>query len=317
VTVRIGRRALVFDLNFQKLASHAAAVGSAFSFSWVSLHLFGSYWRLGQQAVAARNPSLRTTLHASVAARPCGDPTCETLGATAHDSALIVLPRALTVSAPGRAFYGQAVRFRGTGEPGDFVTIAYERGPGSARPCTTANFEQPPDCAPRFRPTLRKLTERRTRVAADGSWSLVLPLRSATSISGPLELPEERSVSGHYVAVEYSGRRIWGPWPPVGGSFSVVAEAPRETVVTLARPVIKLGRRGPRRAVAVSVKGADRFVHVVVRFRGAVVAAGTTNHGVFTATLAAPLRRGIFEARASTEGATPSTASLKAVPARA
>src|SRR5262249_35651726 len=153
------------------------------------------------------------------------------------DSALIVLPRKLTVRAPQRAFYGQPARFYGTGEPGDFVTIAYERRPGSARPCTTANFQQPPDCAPRFRPALRKLTEQRTRVPADGIWSLALPLRSTTSIPGPLQLPEERSVSGHYVAVEYSGRRIWGPWPPVGGSFSVVAEAPRETVVTLARPV--------------------------------------------------------------------------------
>src|SRR5262249_42943663 len=152
-------RELVFALNFQKLQRHAAAVGSAGSFSWVSLHLSGSYWRLGDQAQSARNPSAPTTLHASVTARPCSDPTCDTLGATAHDSALIVLPRKLTVRAPQRAFYGQPARFYGTGEPGDFVTIAYERRPGSARPCTTANFQQPPDCAPRFRPALRKLTE--------------------------------------------------------------------------------------------------------------------------------------------------------------
>jgi hypothetical protein len=318
VIVRIGSRELVFAFNFQKLASHAAAIGSAFSFSWVSLHLFGSYARLGQQAQAARNPLVRTTLHASVAARPCSDPTCETLGPSVHDSALIVLPRELTVLAPGRAFYGQPVRFYGTGEPGEFVTIAYEHRPGSAPPCTTANFQSPPDCAPRFRPALRKLTEQRTRVAVDGTWSLMLPLRSSTPVPGPLQLPEERSVSGRYVAVEYSGRHIWGPWPPVGGSFSVVAEAPRETVVALDRPMIELARRGRRDVVTVSVRGADRFVRVVVSFRGAVVAAGAMNdNGVFTATFAAPLRRGAVEAQVSTEGAIPSTASREAPVARA
>jgi hypothetical protein len=224
----------------------------------------------------------------------------------------------LTVNAPRRALYGQPTRFRGTGTPGDFVTVAYERRPGTARLCTLANFQHPPDCAPRFRPALHKLTERRTRIARDGTWSLALPLRSATSISGPAELPQERAASGHYVAVEYSGRRIWGPWPPVGGSFSVLAESPEETRVALAKPTIGVTRRGKTLAIAVSIKGADRFVRVAVRFRGAVVAAGTTiDEGRFEATIPMPRRRGVLDARASAQGTRSSTSQIVAGPATA
>jgi hypothetical protein len=240
------------------------------------------------------------------------------LGPAVDDSVLVRLPKRLTVSAPRHALYGQPARFRGTGTPGDFVTVAYERRPGTAPLCTTATFQRPPDCAPRFRPALRKLTERRTRIARDGTWSLVLPLRSATSIDGPAQLPQERAVSGRYVAVEYSGRRIWGPWPPVGGSFSVFGEAPEETIVALAKPTIEFARRGKTLAIAVSIKGADRFVRVAVRFRGALVATGATNgEGRFEATMPMPRRRGVLDARASAEGTRSSTSQVVAGPATA
>jgi hypothetical protein len=164
---------------------------------------------------------------------------------------------------------------------------------------------------------LRTITEQRTRVARDGTWSLVLPLRSAAAIPGPVQLPEERAVSGHYVAVAYSGARIWGPWPPVGGSFSVVAGSPKETMVALAKPTLRVRRLRKVLAIAVAVKGADRFVRVVVRFRGAVVAAGAMgDHGEFAATVPIPRRRGRLEVRASTEGAITSTASIEVQPPR-
>jgi serine/threonine-protein kinase len=319
VRVRIGSRALVFTVNLQKLAQAFARIASAFSFSWFSLHLFGSYRRFDEQAEFAGNPLRSTTFRASVSARPCGNPACKTLGPSARDSALIVLPKRLTVSAPHRALYGQPVRFHGRGEPGDYVTIAAEARPGSAPACTLSNFQRPPDCAPRFRPVLRTLTERRTRIARDGTWSFALPLQSAISITGPVfQQPEERGVSGHYVAVAYSGRRICCDWPPVGGSFSVVAEAAEETMVSLAKPTIRLARRGKKLAIAVSVKGADSFVRVAVRFRGAVVASGAMNNvGRFEATMAMPHRRGLLEVGASTEGARPSTAQVVTGPTTA
>jgi hypothetical protein len=318
VTVRIGIRELVFTFNAQKLARAAAAAGISFSVNWFVLHLFGSYRRFGgAPPQLVRNPTQRTTFRASVSAKPCLDPACTVLGPPVHDSALIVLPRRLTVSAPRRALYGRPARFDGTGTPGAFVTVAYERRPGTAPVCTMVNFEHSADCAPRFRPALRKLTEQRTRIARDGTWSLALPLRSATSIPGPAQVPQERDVSGRYVAVAYSGRRIWGPWPSVGGSFSVLAEAPEQTTVALAKPTISIAHRGTAREIRVSLRGADRFVHVLVRFHGARVAAGTTNgRGVFT-TLIPPSGRGIVEVRATSQGAIPSRALVEVGPARA
>jgi serine/threonine-protein kinase len=315
MTLRIGARDLVFTANLQKVARNAVAAGSSFSFSWASLHLFGIHRRFGQEAVLARNPDRPLTLTASVSARPCQQPTCAKLGSARRDSVRVTLPRALTIAAPRRALYGRQVRFHGTADPGTFVTVAYQREPGSGPPCTTANYQRPPDCAPRLRAALLKITERRTRVAADGSWSLMVPLHSSTAIPGPALLPLERSVSGTYVAVEYSGRHIWGPWPGFG-SFSIVAPASTETVVALAKPRIALERQGARLRVRVSVAGADRFVRLVLRLRGAVVSSGvTTDRGVFLATIPAPKVRTALEARATSEGAIGSSSALEIAPA--
>jgi serine/threonine-protein kinase len=316
LTLRVSRTELVFTADLQRVAQRAAALGVEFSYAWIGIRLFPSYRRLGEVVPAAANPTHSQSFRISVSARPCADQACKALGPAAHDSGTIVLPRRITVLAPRRALYGRPVRFRGLGRPGDYVTVAYERRPGSGASCTTANFERPPDCAPRFVPYLRKITERHSRVTRDGTWSLSLPLTAGVPVGGPYEKPRERSASGRYVAIAYTGRQLWGPL--LGGTFSVVAQPATATVVALAKPTIKLSRRTGKLRVIVSLKGADRFVRLELLFRGAIVARGRLgDRGRFTTDLPLPRRSGILEVRSSAPGTTPSRAFVEIAPATA
>jgi serine/threonine-protein kinase len=310
-TLRVTRDDLVLTVRLQRLVQAAAGAGIAFSYNWVGVHFFGSYFdsRVRQKGQFVRNPTEATTFTGSVSARPCTDVRCRRLGPAAHDSAQFTVPRTLTLQAPRHATYGRPAVFHGTGHTGDFVTVAYEVRPGSGPPCTPVTFESLEGCAPRFRPVLRKITETRTKVGADGRWSLALPLRSTMPQGGPYQLPPVRSASGRYVAVAYTGRRIWGPL--VGGSSTLLAEAPADTAVALAKPRIEIRHQAGRRVIAVSLPGADRFVAVVVRAHGSTVAEGRmSDRGTFAANIA-PRLSGRLVVRASAQGATASSASAR------
>jgi hypothetical protein len=310
-TLRVTPDELVLKLWLQGLARAAARAGIDFSYGWVGVHFFGAYLdlRLRHRAQFVRNPTEPTTFTGSVSARRCADPRCRRLGPAAHDSAQIKLPATLTVQAPRSATFGKPAVFRGRGRAGDFVTVAYAVMPGNGPACTPTTFERPQGCSPRFRPVLLKITERRARVGVEGRWSLVLPLRSTMPQGGPYLLPPERNTSGRYVAVAYTGRRIWGPM--IGGSSTVVAPAPADTAVALAKPTIGIRRVAGKSLLEISVPGADKSVKVVVRFRGSPVAAGRmSDRGTF-ATSMAPGRRGRLVVSASARGARGSSASVR------
>jgi hypothetical protein len=177
------------------------------------------------------------------------------------------------------------------------------------------NAEHVLECRTRFRPALRKITERRAVVGADGTWSLELPLRSSAMSLPDFPGPPGRSAGGRYVAVGYTGKRLHGP--VIGGSFSVLAEAPSTTVVSLGKPALSVKRRGKRLRVTVAVPGADHFVAIVLRARGAKLASGQmSDRGTFAADIAAPARAVALVASASAPGATSSRATV-ALPASA
>jgi len=313
--LRVTSDALVLTVPLQGIAHRAAKAGIDFSYSWVGVHFFGSFVSLGQRARVVYNPIAPTTFRSSVAARRCADALCTRLGPAARDVAVIRLPRALNVTAPRRAVYGKPTRFRGTGHPGDAVTVAFEPDPRSGPNCTPVNAEHVLDCRPRFRPALRKITERRAVVGPDGTWSLELPLRSSAMSLPDYPGPPGRRAGGRYVAVAYTGKRLHGP--VIGGSFSVLAEAPATTVVSLGKPALSVSGRGKRLRVTVAIPGADHFVAIVLRARGATIASGQmTDRGTFAADIVPPRGAVMLVASASAPGATPSRATV-ALPATA
>ena len=312
LSVRVTATALVFTLNIQRLGQLAAAAGSYFSLQWLALHFFDSYVTFGDRQQFARNPIASTRFRAQLAARPCADTTCKTLGPPTTDAVTITLPNPVTVHAPRRAIYGQPTRFTGTGHPGAFVTVAYEQRPGSGPLCTPSNFDHLPDCGPRLRPAVRKITERSTRVAADGRWSFSLPLVStalALSAAPVYQEPPRRSTSGYYAAVEYTGSHIWGP--AIGGSFTVIAQARAATSVVLAKPSVRLRPDGRKLAILIAVRGGDRAVHYVLRRRGRTIAAGQlSGRGTAAVLTRAPTENGQFEMTVSATGTQPASATV-------
>jgi serine/threonine-protein kinase len=315
-TLRVTPDSLILTVHLQEVAHLSAKAGIDFSFQWVGVHFFGSFVSLKQRVHFIRNPQLRTTFRASVSARRCLDALCTSIGPRVEDVAAISVPRELTMKAPRHAVYGQPARFSGRGHAGDSVTVAFQPEPRRGPSCTPVNVDHVPQCRPRFRPALRKITERRTRVDSDGTWSLELPVGSGV-VQGPgYEVPFERFASGRYVAVAYTGTRIHGP--VIGGSFSTLAAAPTTTIVSLKKPAITITPRGRRLRVAVAVAGADQFVAVTLRARGRTIATGpVTEHGMFVAEIDRPRRASSIEAVASALGAVPSRSTRELVPASA
>ena len=244
------------------------------------------------------NPREPTDVHASVADRPCVGANCTRLGATASDEIVYRLPNDLTVRAPPRAVYGKHSTFTGTGIPGDNVSVARYRKPGPGRTCTEAMDNR--FCVPRFGPAPSGDNEVVTRVRDDGTWSLRVLMH-------PKHLNSGVSLTGRWAGLASSDETLRGS--PLFDT-SVFAEASADTVVALAKPELRLDRRGGRLAIRIAVDGGDSLVRYKLRFDGKQVDAGRLHDdGTVTSVFRAPGRRGRFDVTVSVRGVEPATSS--------
>jgi Protein kinase domain len=301
LTARLESRWLVITIDLRRLLAAFRSQASDVAFGYVGIYLFGR--PAAHVASAAGRP---TRYLASVTATPCLDLACERLGKPVTGERLFTLPGRATVRAPARAVYGRKATFRGTGRPGDLVSIAFRRAPGSAPPCTPSTVELPQMCAPRLADAWDTASESRTRIRSNGSWSLAVPLRSVFEPALPQGV---HPASGRYAAAAHSDPRLFGIYD--GGGQSVFVEASRPTRVVLDRPRVTLARTGRRLSVAIRIPGADSHVAYVARFAGQEVARGRLSvFGTATTSVEAPRRRGVLEVRASVWGAEPSRVSI-------
>jgi hypothetical protein len=245
------------------------------------------------------NPLEPTDVHASVTARPCADANCTRLGATASDAIVYRLPNELTVRAPPRAVYGKRATFTGTGVAGDYVHVERYLKPEPGRTCTDA---KPHFCLPGLGPDVtgnaRVMVE--TRVRDDGTWSLRVPMH-------PRLVFHRQSLTGRWAGValpdKYRGTYLTEP--------DVLAEASADTVVALAKPELRLRRRGSHLTVDIAVDGGDNYVRYTLRFEGKQVDAGRLfPNGTRTSVLTAPDRTGRFDVTVSVRGVEPATSSV-------
>lgn len=295
--------------NLQQVVRKFRAIGATFSFSFSGLYLLGGLHGTfrGAAEPIVTNPSEPARLRAGVAARPCADPGCTRLGPTASDAISVALPREVSVQAPRRVLRGRPAVFRGTGIPGESVTIVRAVTPGSAPDCTSANFARRA-CAPPIDTAFEGDARVTTVVRADGTWSLALSLPTAST------LDPRFGESGRYAAAESPD--LIGGSLLVGGSSTVLAEATHDTVVALAKPALTVASRPGRVAVAISVAGGGA-ARYTLRWRGRPVASGWLDpEGAATVVLPAPALAGRFEATVSAPGATPATDRLDYRPSR-
>jgi len=288
ITIRQRDTELVATLNLQgAVRRFRAATGERAIVKWHALHLPRVF----------ANPLEPTDVHASVAARPCADPNCTRLGATASDTIVYRLPHDLTVRAPVRPVYGKRATFTGTGVPGDNVHVARYLTPGPGRACTVA---KPHFCVPRLGPDeLGRAKGVATRVRDDGTWSLRVPMQ-------PRLVFNLQSLTGRWAVValpdEVRGTLLTEP--------DVWAVASADTVVALAKPQLTLQRRGKSLAVDIAVDGGDNLVRYKLRFDGKQVDAGRLlANGTRTSVVPAPGRTGRFDVTVSVRGVEPATSS--------
>jgi hypothetical protein len=299
VTLRATSSQLLITIDLRRLAGALARP----RFGLVSIYLFGHY---GHGRTLARNPATATTLTSSLTVRPCADAACSQLGPSVEDALAVTLPMPLTVSAPRRVTYGVPARFRGSGSPGDRIELAYELEPGvsyhqqdgssgEARTGgTAANFGRYPLLAPIYQRVLAESAQPRraiTTVEGDGRWSLAVALRTrfpSRSIPYP--------ATGRYAAVAYRD--------PTGGRFSIIQAAAQRTIVSLAKPGIRLTRRARRLHVGVTVRGGDRQVTITLRERAHVLATQRLERdGRASITIEHARRSGPITATATADGA--------------
>jgi serine/threonine-protein kinase len=288
VTIRQRDTELVATLDFQgTLQRYRAAKGITPIVLWHGLYLRGVFV----------NPLEPTDVHASVAARPCVDANCTRLGATASDEIVYRLPNDITVRAPPRAVYGKHTTFTGTGVRGENVHIARYVKPGPGRKCTEASNDF---CVPRFGPLWSTDPEVATRVRDDGTWSLRVTMH-------PQLVQPGVSLTGRWAGVASSDE------PLVGSLFdtSVFAEASADTIVALAKPELRLRRRGSRLEVHIAVDGGDSLVRYALRFEGKQVDAGhLPDDGTIISVVPAPDHSGRFDVTVSVRGVEPATSSV-------
>ena len=263
--------------------------------------------------------------------RPCADAACATLGPSVEDDLAVTLPKPVTVTAPRSATYGVPARFRGTGTPGDRVELGYRLEPGvsyhqqdgSPRAHiplaprtggTSANFGRYPLLAPIYpRVVLRGGPPRPafTSVGSDGHWSLAVALRTRFA-SRSIPYP----ASGRYAAVAYREPISGAPGGITGGQFSIIQDASKPTVVSLAKPSIRWERRAHRLHVAVAVRGGDEQVTVTLRERTHVLAVrrlGRTGRASIDIKL--PRRTATITATATVDGAQSARSSTRLIDA--
>jgi tRNA A-37 threonylcarbamoyl transferase component Bud32 len=304
LAIREVGKQVVAAFSLQKIVRRFRMSGAAFSYSYSGLYFLGGLHRLFGDAAEpiVTNPTEPTILHASVSARPCLDPACTTLGRQAADAISIKLPREVNVRAPSQAFRGQPALFQGTGVPGQWITILRAVEPGSAPVCTPANFAKR-SCAPPIGDVFEGDSSVTTRVRADGTWSLAVPLPTTS------RLDPRFGASGRYAAAESPDILRGGLLE--GGSSTVLAEAPTDTVVVLAKPALTIKRESRLLAVGIAVEGGDDSARYRLRWRGHAVASGRLHTGGrATALVPVPSVEGRFAATVSAPGAASSSASL-------
>jgi tRNA A-37 threonylcarbamoyl transferase component Bud32 len=291
VTIRQTGSEFALTFNLQKIVRRSRAVqGGELNYLYSGFFL-----------TTFVNPLESSTFHGSVAARPCLDPGCARMGTAASDRIAFELPKDLTVRAPARAVYGKPATFTGTGVSGEIVTMARSETPGRGPPCTPAT---PRWCAPRFGPGWIGNSDYSTTVASDGIWSLAVPMH-------PKFVEDWLGLTGRWTAVEASDRSLGRESPLFTGASVVLAEAPADTVVSLAKPSLALERRGDRLAVRIAVDGGDSSVHYTLRIGGKHLDQGhLLADGAVVAEIAAPKVSGPLEATVSRRGVESASASV-------
>jgi serine/threonine protein kinase len=299
VVVRTDGRQVAATLNLQSVVRRFRAIGAAFSFSYSALYLLGGMHRGfgGASEPIVTNPSEPVVLRAAASARLCADRDCTSLGPEARDSIAVSLPQALTVEPPSRVLRGRPSLFRGTGVPGEHVTVVRAVRPGSAPMCTSENFALRA-CAPPIATAFEGDSHATTIVRKDGNWSIALPLPTASA-------PDPRfGKSGRYAVAESSD--LVGDLL-VGGASTVLAEATHNTVVALAKPKLRVERGGRRGTVAITVPG-DKSGRYRLSWRGRVIASGWLDaSGAAKVVLPDHGRPGRLEATVFAPGVAPAT----------
>jgi hypothetical protein len=221
----------------------------------------------GKNRALTLNPAKNTALTNTVTAQACGQPSCVALRpAASMSSAIVHLPKIVTVQAPQSAMYGYRYSIGGAARPGDRVTLQGLSKDGLVEARGTAD------------------------VRPDGSFLIRTTLRSAFSADGDLVLP---------------ARGRYGVASTEGGNATVYGIANEDTRVTLAQPRLVLQRKpGNKLHFAIRVPGGDEHVRVAIKLGNKTLAEGyATQTGRFFKTIVKPSSTGNLRAVVSVPGA--------------
>jgi hypothetical protein len=259
--------AITFTLDTHVAAGKFAATSAATPLQHVTLALRNGIVFAGANHQLTLNPAKGTALTNMVVAQACAQPSCATLRpATSVDSAIVHLPKVVTVQAPESALYGYRYSIRGTARPGDQVALQGLSGDG--------------------------LVEARGSAAVrpDGSFLIRATLRSAFSDDGDLLLP---------------ARGRYGVASTEGGDATVYGIAGEDTHVALAQPRLVVRRKpGNKLHFAIRVPGGDQHVRVKIKLGSKTLAQGYANQsGRFFKTIVKPAAKGNLRAVAAVPGA--------------
>jgi hypothetical protein len=260
---------VLFALDTRPAIGMLVAKGADSTLQDVTLSLRGSITSGGKSRALTLNPVRDTALTNSVFARACGQPACTTLRTTSISSSAIVhLPKTVTLAAPVTATYGYRYSIGGTGRSGDQVFLQALSSDGLVPSSGTAS----------------------AAVRPDGSFVIRATLRSTFSDDGDLTLPAR----GRYAVASVEG-----------GTATVYGMATQDTHVNLAKPTFVLQRKaGSKLHFSVRVPGADSHVRVAIKLGSKTLATGYSSQGgIFSKTIVKPSTTGNLRVVASVPGA--------------
>ena len=263
-----GGKYIAIQVDMHAAVGRLVALKAPATITTATLRLQGTIAYGGAVRPLTLNPAKDTALVNMVSAQTCAQPTCATLSPTTPAStALVHLPKKVTLQAPDSLRYGYRYSIDGTARPGDHVMLQVLTNDGTL-------VDSPWTAAAR----------------KDGTFVVRATIRSGFGPDNELIRP----AAAHYAVAAREG------------NATVLTVANNGTHVRLAKPLFKLVRKddGSKLHFAVRVPGADSNVKVRIVLGKRTLAEGTANSAgrIFT-TIARPIKKGNLRVIASVPGA--------------